>query len=523
MKPPPPFWHKPRIPYTGRIISRPAFLRAFRLFRSLDRPGKHVIPFFCSFLIPGVLKQMQRDERSRMLGEMPMGKLIPKVSIPIMISMLVQAMYNVVDSIYVARYDPNALTAVSLAYPVQMLMIALSVGMGVGVNSLISRKLGEKKPGDARTAAWNGMLIMVCGFLIFFVVGVFLAGACMHTLVSDNLADADLIRGMGTQYLSIVTTFSLGVFCAVLFERMLQSTGNTTLSMAAQLSGAVTNIVLDPILIFGWLGIKPMGVAGAAVATVIGQHVSALVGFTLNQKKNPELRLALREFRPDRIILKGILAVGLPSTVMQAIGSVMNVGMNGLLSSFAEGNAAVNVLNVYFKLQSFVFMPVFGLGSGMVAIIGYNFGARLKDRVHQAVKTAWLWNLVMLTAGLLLFQLFPDALMSLFESGESTSEVTLAMTRLGRTALRIISIHFLLASVSICLSNCFQAIGRGSYSLIISLCRQLLILLPAAWLLKEICGTVDAVWWSFVIAEAVASSLSWIFYRKVDREIISKL
>ena len=458
-----------------------------------------------------------------MLGEMPMGKLIPKVSIPIMISMLVQAMYNVVDSIFVAKYDPNALTAVSLAYPVQMLMIALSVGMGVGINSLISRKLGERKREDARAAAWNGMLIELGGFLLFCLVGLFLARACMGMVVSDNLADAELIRETGTRYLHIVTTYSLGVFMAVLMERMLQSTGNTTLSMLTQIAGAVTNIILDPILIFGYLGFPAMGVTGAAVATVIGQHVSALTGFLLNQKKNPELKLALRDFRVNRGILRGILAVGLPSTIMQAIASVMNVGMNGLLSSFAEGNAAVNVLNVYFKLQSFVFMPVFGLGNGMVAIIGYNFGARLKSRVYQAVKTAWIWCAVILAFGLALFQLFPNALMSLFESGDSTSEITLAMTRMGVVALRIISLHFLIASVGICLSNCFQAIGKGTYSLIISLCRQLLVLLPAAWLLKQAFGTVDAVWWAFLIAELVSAVLSLLLYRKVDREIISRL
>ena len=462
-------------------------------------------------------------DRSAMLGTMKMGALVPRVSIPIMVSMLVQALYNVVDSIFVARYDPNALTAVSLAYPIQMLMIALSVGMGVGINSLISRKLGEKKRAEARTAAWNGMLIEGTGFLIFCCVGLFFAGACMRMVVSDNLADAGLIREMGTRYLQIVTTFSLGIFGSVLVERMLQSTGNTTLSMITQISGAVTNIVLDPILIFGLLGFPAMGVTGAAVATVIGQHVSTLVGFLLNQKKNPELRLSLREFRVDKRILLDILAVGLPSAVMQAIGSVMNVGMNGLLSSFAEGNAAVNVLNVYFKLQSFVFMPVFGLGSGMVAIIGYNFGARLKDRVHSAVKTALLWCLSILAVGLLLFQLVPGALMSLFESGESTSEVTLAMTRLGVVALRTISLHFPFAAIAICLSNCFQAIGRGTYSLIISLCRQLLVLLPSAWLLKQIFGTVDAVWWAFLIAEIFSATLSTVFYRRVDRNIISRL
>ena len=466
---------------------------------------------------------MQQDERSRMLGEMPMGKLIPKVSVPIMVSMLVQAMYNVVDSIFVARYDPDALTAVSLAYPVQMLMIALSVGMGVGINSLITRKLGEKKRGEARTASWNGLMIELGGFLLFCLTGLFLAAPLMRSLVSANLANYSGILAMGTSYLSTVTTWSLGIFLSVFFERMLQSTGNTTLSMATQMAGAVTNIILDPILIFGYLGMPAMGVTGAAVATVIGQHVSACVGFFLNQRKNPELRLVLRECRPNGPILRGILAVGLPSTVMQAIGSVMNVGMNGLLSSFAEGNAAVNVLNIYFKLQSFVFMPVFGLGNGMVAIIGYNFGARNRDRVHQAIRTAWFWDLALLGAGLALFQLIPGTLMSFFESGESVSEVTRAMTRLGIPALRTISLHFLIASVGICLSNVFQAIGKGTYSLIISLCRQLFVLLPAAWILKEIFGTVDAVWWSFLIAETVSATLSWLLYRRVDREIISKL
>ena len=466
---------------------------------------------------------MYQDERSRMLGEMPMGKLIPKVSVPIMVSMLVQAMYNVVDSIFVARFDPDALTAVSLAYPIQMLMIALSVGMGVGINSLISRRLGGKKPEEARKASWNGLLVELSGFCLFFLLGLFLAPMLMRRMVSDNLANADGILGMGTDYLRTVTIFSLGIFSSVFFERMLQSTGNTTLSMATQMSGALTNIILDPILIFGYLGFPAMGVTGAAAATVIGQHVSALVGFMLNQRKNPELRLKIRECRIDRRILRDILAVGLPSTVMQAIGSVMNVGMNSLLSGFAEGNAAVNVLNVYFKLQSFVFMPVFGLGNGMVAIIGYNFGARNRERVYRAIRTAWFWDLAMLGAGLALFQLIPGPLMSLFESGESTSEVTLAMTRMGETALRIISLHFLIASVGICLSNCFQAIGKGQYSLIISVCRQLLVLLPAAWALKEMFGTVDAVWWSFLIAEAASTVISLILYRKADREIISKL
>lgn len=465
---------------------------------------------------------MERDERSRMLGTMPMGKLVPKVSIPIMISMMVQALYNVVDSIFVARFDPNALTAVSLAYPVQMLMIALSVGMGVGINSLISRKLGAKNAADAKKAAWNGMLIEGSGFVLFFLIGTCFAGSLMRIFVSDRLANADLIYSMSTTYLSTVTTWSTGVFGAILFERMLQSTGNTALSMITQLAGAVTNIILDPILIFGYLGFPRLGIAGAAIATVIAQHVSMCIGFVMNQTRNTELKLKLREFSADRAILRDILAVGIPSTVMQAIGSVMNVTMNALLSSFPEGNAAVNVLNVYFKLQSFVFMPVFGLGNGMVAIIGYNFGARLKERIHQALRTAWFWIASILLVGTLLFQIFPNALMSLFESGEDTSEITLAMTRLGVAALRTISIHFLIASVGMTFGSFFQAIGRGTYSLIISLCRQLAVLVPAAWLLKQIFGTVDAVWWAFVIAEVISGTLSVIFFRKCDREIIQK-
>ena len=466
---------------------------------------------------------MQQEERSRMLGTMPMGRLVPKIALPIMVSMLVQALYNVVDSIFVARFDPNALTAVSLAYPIQMLMIALSVGMGVGINSLISRKLGEQNRTDARKASWNGLLIMACGFLLFFVVGTCLAGSLMRVFVSDNLADADSIYQMSVTYLRIVTTFSLGVFSSVLFERMLQSTGNTTLSMITQLCGALTNIILDPILIFGYLGFPRMGIAGAAIATVIAQHVSGVIGLCMNQRKNPELRLQVSEFAVDRLILRDIFAVGLPSTVMQAIGSVMNVSMNALLSGFAEGNAALNVLNVYFKLQSFVFMPVFGLGNGMVAIIGYNFGARLRPRIYQALKTAWIWIFSILLLGTLLFQLFPEALMSLFESGEDTSEITLAMTRLGVTALRTISIHFIIASVGMTFGSFFQAIGKGTYSLIISLCRQLLVLLPAAWVLKQIFGTVDSVWWSFVIAEVVSGLLSVLFFRKCDREILAKM
>lgn len=456
-----------------------------------------------------------------MLGTMPMSRLIPKISVPIMFSMLIQALYNVVDSIFVSRYDPNALTAVSFAYPVQMLMIALSVGMGVGMNSLISRMLGQRKSDQARRAAWNGILVEFCAFLIMLVIGVFFARICMDRFVSENLQDAASIRQMGTTYLRTVTTFSFGLFMSISMERMLQSTGNTVLSMLTQLSGAVTNIILDPIMIFGLLGVPSMGILGAAVATVAGQFVSMTLGFILNQTKNRELRLRLSEFRPDAGILRGILSVGLPSTVMQAIGSVMTVGMNGILSGFAEGNAAVNVLNVYFKLQSFVFMPVFGLGSGMVAIVGYNFGAGNRQRVYDAVKTALRYAVTILAVGTVIFHLLPGVLMSLFVSGEGT-EVTASMQTLGVKALRTISLHFVTAAVGITLGNVFQALGKGLYSLIVSLCRQLVVLLPVAWLLSRT-GNVNAVWWSFLAAEGASLVITLLFYRRVDRTMLRDL
>ncbi len=465
---------------------------------------------------------MQQSERSRMLGEMPMNQLVPKVSVPIMVSMIVQALYNVVDSIFVARYNPNALTAVSLAYPIQMLMIALSTGMGVGISSLLSRKLGAGLRAEARRTAWNGLLIEAAGCCLFMLVGLFLTPTLLGALVSHNLQNAAAIRELGESYLSTVTIFSQGIFMAILFERMLQATGNTMNAMLTQLAGALTNIALDPVMIFGLLGCPAMGVRGAAVATVIGQFVSTGLGFILNQRKNPELRLDRRDFAVDRALIAGIMTVGLPSTVMQAIGSVMNVGLNGLLSGFAQGNAAVNVLNVYFKLQSFVFMPVFGLGSGMIAIVGYNFGARNRQRIYDAIRVSLTWAASILLVGMLIFQLMPQALMNIFDS-EAEPEVARQMREMGVVALRTISWCFLPAAVGITLSNVFQAVGRGIYSMIISICRQLLVLLPAAWLLKQLFGTVDAVWWCFVIAEAVSLVLCLLLYRECDRKMLKPL
>ncbi len=465
---------------------------------------------------------MQIQDRSELLGTMPMGRLVPKISIPIMFSMLVQALYNVVDSIFVSRFDPNGLTAVSLAAPFQMLMIALSTGMGTGINSLLSRRLGERHPEIARRASWNGMLIEVAGSVLFLLFGLFLSRPVMNLVVSGNLANADSILSMGSDYLALVTCLSLGIFLSIYFERLLQATGNSVLSMVTQLAGAVTNIILDPIMIFGYLGFPRMGVSGAAVATVIGQFVSALVGFLLNQKKNPELRLNLTDLKINRGDLKGIIVVGFPSTVMASIVSVMNVGMNAILSGFTQSNAALNVMSVYFKLQSFVFMPVFGLSNGIIAIIAYNYGARIRERVYGCIRVALIWAVTIMAIGTFIFMVFPGPLMSIFES-EAEAEITSQMTSIGVVAMRTISLSFIFAAVGITLSTVFQAVGKGVYSMIISICRELVILLPVAWLIAKLTNDVYAVWWCFPIAEIFALILCLIFYRKCNREMLSKL
>ena len=462
------------------------------------------------------------QDRSKLLGTMPMSRLVPKVSIPIMFSMLIQALYNIVDSIFVSRFDPNGLTAVSLAMPFQMLMIALSTGMGTGINSLLSRRLGERNPEGARRGAWNGLLIEVLGSVLFILFGLLLAGQTMGLVVSDNLANKESILSMGTSYLTIVTAASTGLFVAIYFERMLQATGNSVLSMVTQLCGALTNIILDPIMIFGLLGCPRMGVSGAAIATVIGQFVSAAIGFVLNQKKNLELRLNVKDAVINRHDLSGIISVGLPSTIMASIGSVMNIGMNAILSGFAQSNAALNVMSVYFKLQSFIFMPVFGLSHGIIAIIAYNFGARIRERVYSCIKVALIWAGVIMLIGTLVFMIFPGQLMAIFES-EAEAEITAQMTDIGIVAMRIISASFLLAAVGIILSTVFQAVGRGTYSMIISICRQLVILLPVAWLIARLTGDVKAVWWCFPAAELFALILCLFYYRKCDKKMLSTL
>ena len=449
---------------------------------------------------------MEKQERSKMLGTMHMGRLVPKVSIPIMISMLVQALYNVVDGIFVARYSADAFTAVSLVFPIQMLMIAVGTGLGVGINSLVSRRLGEGRAEAARDAARNGIFLELCGGLLFCLFGILGARSFMHVFTEDQH-----LQALGGQYLTIVTVFSFGLLLSMVFERLMQSTGNTTLSMTTQLAGAVTNIILDPIMIF----VMDLGVAGAAWATVIGQWVSMSLGLFLNQTRNRELKIHVKGFRPNGGTIKEILAVGFPSIIMQAISSVMNVGMNMILLGF--GNTAVNVLGVYFKLQSFIFMPVFGLGNGLVAIVGYNYGARQRERVYAAIKVALTIALGIMGVGLLLFMAVPQVLLSLFESGDAGD-----LRVMGQAALRTISLSFLMAAVGITVTVVFQAVGKGVYSLIMSLCRQLIVLLPAAYLLSRT-GSVSAVWWAFPIAELVSLTICLLLFRKVDREMLKNL
>jgi len=440
-----------------------------------------------------------------MLGEMPMKKLVPTIAVPIMISMLVQALYNIVDSYFVAQYSATALSAVNLAYPLQMLMIALSTGMGTGVNSVISRRLGEKNGPEARRAAMNGLFVEGCGWLLFVVVGLFVS----RPFIAAFTDDAQLIAE-GSDYLTIVCTCSVGLFGAITMERMLQASGNTMASMITQLAGALVNIALDPVFIF----VFDMGVVGAAVATVIGQIASFLLGFVLNQKFNAELRLRWDHFRPDLRIIRSIFVVGFPATVAQAISFVLNVAMNALLMGFST--TAMNVLGVYFKLQSFIFMPVFGLSNGMVPIVGYNYGARNRKRVYECIRVCLIFAAVIMLAGMLLFLFAPNTLMGLFDSSEDGELIAL-----GRVALQTICLCFLPAAAGITLSTVFQAVGKGMYSLIMSLCRQLVVLLPAAWLLSKV--SLSAVWWAFPIAEVASLAICLILFARCNRKLLRPL
>ncbi len=446
------------------------------------------------------------------MGVMPVGKLLITMSLPMMASMLVQALYNIVDSVFVSRVSENALTAVSLAFPIQTLIIAFANGVGVGMNALLSRALGEKRPDEANRVARHGILLMGACYLIFLVFGLFLTRPFMETQVTAA-TDPEILE-YGVQYLSIACVFSFGIFAQILGERLFQSTGLTVYSMVTQATGALINIVLDPIMIFGLLGFPRMEAAGAAVATVIGQISAATLGIVLNLLKNREIKLEIRKvFCVNWSVVKQMLFIGVPTTVMQAIGSVMSYVMNRILMAFSSTAAAV--FGAYFKVQSFVCMPVFGLNAGMVPIIAYNYGARSRERIDRCVKLSVLIAEIITALGFAVFQLMPDRLLALFDASET-------MLQIGVPALRIISIHFLMCGACIVIGSVFQALGNGMYSAIVSFLRQIVVLLPVAYLFSRFID-LSAVWWCFPIAEAVSLAVSLFLLRRIYKNVIDQL
>lgn len=437
------------------------------------------------------------------MGVMPVGRLLAGMAIPMMISMLVQAMYNVVDSVFVSRISENALNAVSLAFPLQNLMIAVGAGTAVGINALLSRSLGEKRQDMADRAASTGIFLSLCNAVVFAFIGVFLSRAFF---MAQAKSVPEIVE-MGTAYTRICLGLSVGLFCQFCFERLLQSTGRTVLAMTTQLIGAVINIVLDPIFIFGLCGMPRLGVTGAAVATVAGQITAAIIAIFLNLKRNPEIHIRPRLICWDKMVARDIYRVGVPSIVMQSIGSVMTFGMNKILFVFTP--TATAVFGAYFKIQSFIFMPVFGLNNGMVPIISYNYGAAKPERVWKTVRLTIFTAVSIMFLGFLAFQTFPAMLLALFDASAE-------MTAIGVPALRTISISFLLAGFCIISGSVCQAVGNPMYSMVVSVCRQLVVLLPVAWLLAQT-GRLELVWWSFPIAEIASVTLSAIFLRRTVR------
>lgn len=442
------------------------------------------------------------------MGYMPENKLLLSMAVPVMISMLVQALYNVVDSIFVARISEDALTAVSLAFPVQNLMIAIGSGLGVGINALLSKSLGEKNQKLANKAAHNGILLMIFSSIACALFGLF-GSRWFFSTQTDDL----VLIEYGQQYLSVVMLFSFGLFGQFITERLLQATGRTIYSMYTQGLGAIINIILDPILIFGLLGFPAMGITGAAVATVIGQIIASVFGIWLNVKKNPDVQLSVNALVPDGGVIKKIFSVGVPSIIMGSIGSVMTYGMNLILMGFSS--TATAVFGVYFKLQSFFFMPVFGLNNGMVPIVAYNYGARKKDRIMKTFKLSVMYAVGIMLIGFLIMQVFPAQLFGLFDASEE-------MLAIGVPALRLISTSFLFAGYCIISGSMFQALGNGMLSMINSIARQLVVLLPVAYLLS-LTGNVNLIWLSYPIAEIVSLVLSSVFLYRIYQKIIKPL
>ena len=442
------------------------------------------------------------------MGVMPIGKLLFNMALPMIISMMVQALYNVVDSIYVSQVSESAVTALSLAFPVQNMQIGFSVGIAVGVNSLLSKSLGEKNREAANYAAGNGVFLMLISVVLFMLFGIFGARPyfAMQSTVTETVES-------GTAYVRICCIFVVGSFTQILGERLLQASGRTVYAMISQTTGAVINIILDPIFIHGKFGIPAMGVAGAAVATVIGQWIGAAICIYFNVKRNPDVVLAVKYVRPKKEAMEPILAVGVPSLIMNSIGSVMNFGMNQIFQGFQE--TATGVFGIYYKLQSFFFMPLFGINNATISIIAFNYGARRPERMTKTLKISCVTAFCFMVCGLAAFQLIPEALLGLFNPSQEFLDI-------GVKALRIISIHFPVAAFCIVLGASFQALGNGIYTTIVSLCRQLFVLLPVAYLLS-LTGNVNNVWWSFPIAEVVSAAVTFILFRRLYQNKIKPL
>ena len=447
------------------------------------------------------MEQMKENK----MGTMPVNRLLITMSLPMMASMLVQALYNIVDSIFVSRINENALTAVSLAFPIQTLMVAVGGGTCVGINAVLSRALGEKNQEMVNKTAGNGIVLMAASYVAFLLLGLF----ATKPFYLSQTADAQILQ-YGYEYLSLVCCLSFGSFAQFTFERLLQSTGKTFYIMITQGIGAVINIILDPIFIFGLFGVPGMGVRGAAVATVIGQITAGLLAFLINWKKNDEIQVTRETMRPDPQIIGLIYKIGVPSIIMQAIGSVMTYGMNLILISFSS--TATAVFAVYFQLQSFIFMPVFGMNNGLVPILAYNYGAGSRERFVDSLKCGIKYAVAIMFAGLVIFQAAPEFLLGLFDASE-------AMLEIGVPALRTISYGFVLAGFGIVCGTAFQALGSATYSMMVSIARQLVVLLPAAYLLS-LTGRVQNVWWSFPIAELVSMLITVLFLVKIYKGVI---
>ena len=448
------------------------------------------------------------EQTENKMGVMPVNKLLVSMSLPMMISMLVQALYNIVDSYFVAKISENALSAVSLAFPIQTLMIAILGGSSVGLGTVLSHSLGEKKFKKVTEVANHGIFITIIIYLIFVLIGIF----AIKPFFASQTKDTEILN-FGMDYLQLICIGSVGLCGQFLFERLLQSTGKTFYTMITQATGAIINIILDPIFIFGLFGLPKLGVMGAAVATIIGQICAFLFAFYLNHKKNSEVKINLKGFSPSPYLIGQIYKIGFPSIIMQSIGSIMVYGMNQILMSFTS--TATAVFGVYFKLQSFIFMPIFGLNNGMLPIMAYNYGARKKSRLISAIKLGMVYAISLMAIGFIAFQVLPRQLLNIFDASET-------MLSIGIPALRIISLHFLLAGFNIIALSTCQALGKAVYSMITSICRQLVVLLPVAYILSRF-GDVNYVWWSFPIAEIAALIITAGFLIKTYKENIKPI